>query len=253
MSFTITTIIGANGTVVPDVPAAEVPAGEGYLMRFLPFEGYRVADVVIDSVSQGPLEEYLFTNVQANHTVEVSYALSHYRAVSNYSLENLVDPVDPSSTPQYNGIKVKFKVSTPSVASNAAVLLFNLQNQIKFTWGPETLSLSYETDGQDPTLAHTLPNTSSSYWVELRVHGKSVQGSVKGQNGENLVLQGELNDANDLDSAWVVSVDSSASGPGVNETLITQYSVTADGEDGASVYGSYHNDTFFKTISTISG
>jgi hypothetical protein len=46
-------------------------ANQSYV--FTPTSGYRVKRVLVDSVSQGSITTYTFTNVQSNHTIQVEF------------------------------------------------------------------------------------------------------------------------------------------------------------------------------------
>jgi hypothetical protein len=40
-----------------------------------PYYGYRVADVLVDGASVGPVSSYTFTNVTAPHTISAAFVL----------------------------------------------------------------------------------------------------------------------------------------------------------------------------------
>ena len=44
------------------------------MFTITPISGYHVVDVVVDSVSQGAVATYTFTNVQANHVISATFA-----------------------------------------------------------------------------------------------------------------------------------------------------------------------------------
>ena len=71
-TFTITPLPGANGWIGPPVPQS-VPAGGSVLFTIGAFEGYHIADVLVDEVSVGVRTTYEFTNVQADHTISATF------------------------------------------------------------------------------------------------------------------------------------------------------------------------------------
>ena len=75
-NFTITATAGANGTIDPS-GAVTVLQGTSQTFNITPDPGYAVADVTVDSVSQGAATSYTFNNVQANHTINATFVQVH--------------------------------------------------------------------------------------------------------------------------------------------------------------------------------
>lgn len=71
---TITVTHNEGGTVDCD-STIEVENGSSKTITFTPNRGYKIKDVLIDGVSQGAITSYTFTNVTANHTIEVVFEL----------------------------------------------------------------------------------------------------------------------------------------------------------------------------------
>lgn len=76
-TFTITATAGTGGTVTPS-GAVVVTQGDAQAFTIVPASGYRVLCVSVDGVSQGSLLTYTFTNVQADHTLDVTFLLVDY-------------------------------------------------------------------------------------------------------------------------------------------------------------------------------
>ena len=81
-SFAITTynvVAGANahGSISPS-GTVPVDSGANQSFTITPDLGYFISDVHVDSVSVGPVPGYTFTNVTANHTIEVSFAIQTF-------------------------------------------------------------------------------------------------------------------------------------------------------------------------------
>ncbi len=70
-SFNISTTAGNNGMVVPG--EATVEYGSDKTFTFIPDEGYKVEDVLIDGESVGAVTSYTFEKVSAEHTVSVTF------------------------------------------------------------------------------------------------------------------------------------------------------------------------------------
>ncbi|MCK5212111.1 hypothetical protein KAJ89_05400, partial [Candidatus Parcubacteria bacterium] len=69
---TITPTAGANGTIDPP-NAVTVLQGNNQTFNIAANSGYHINDVLVDGISQGAITSYTFTNVQADHTISVSF------------------------------------------------------------------------------------------------------------------------------------------------------------------------------------
>ena len=72
--FTITATHGSNGNISPS-GSLQATQAANVTYTFTPDSGYHVADVVVDGSSVGGVLSYTFTNVQATHTIGVTFAL----------------------------------------------------------------------------------------------------------------------------------------------------------------------------------
>ena len=73
--YTITASAGEGGTISPE-GKVEVVTGHSQDFSISTDEGYEIADVVVDGVSQGVVSTYRFEDVTANHTIEVTFKSS---------------------------------------------------------------------------------------------------------------------------------------------------------------------------------
>jgi hypothetical protein len=71
-TWTITASAGPNGSISPSGNVS-VNNGANRTITMTPNSGFAVADVAVDGVSQGPLLNYTFTNVIANHTISTTF------------------------------------------------------------------------------------------------------------------------------------------------------------------------------------
>ncbi len=72
-TYAITATAGEHGTISPSgVTTVDAGAGQTYTMT--PDDGYHIADVRVDGASIGAVTVYDFVNVNADHTIEVSFA-----------------------------------------------------------------------------------------------------------------------------------------------------------------------------------
>jgi endoglucanase len=80
-TFTITASAGANGSISPS-GSVVVTQGATQSFTFTPNSGYAVSDVLVDGSSVGAVSMYGFVNVQANHTISVSFAVSNSTTIT---------------------------------------------------------------------------------------------------------------------------------------------------------------------------
>ena len=75
-TFTLTATAGANGSIIPPgVTTVNVGANQSYTIT--PDPGYYIDDVLVDGGSVGAVSTYDFIGVQANHTIDASFALTN--------------------------------------------------------------------------------------------------------------------------------------------------------------------------------
>jgi hypothetical protein len=77
-SFTITPTAGAGGTISPGVPQT-VRFGDTITFTIAANPGYHIQDVLVDGISVGAVGSYAFTDVRANHTITVTFAIDGYK------------------------------------------------------------------------------------------------------------------------------------------------------------------------------
>ncbi|HSO60960.1 MAG TPA: PilC/PilY family type IV pilus protein [Desulfobacterales bacterium] len=96
-SYTITASSGANGSISPS-GAVSVAANSNKSFWFFPASGYKILQVLVDGVSVGTPSSYTFSNVTANHTIQVSYAsLGH--TITTSASNGSISPPGPISVP----------------------------------------------------------------------------------------------------------------------------------------------------------
>ena len=71
-TYSITATAGAHGVISPE-GATPVAQGSGQTYTITPEQGYEVSDVLVDGVSVGSVTAYTLENVQADHTISVSF------------------------------------------------------------------------------------------------------------------------------------------------------------------------------------
>ena len=71
-SYIIKATAGPNGSITPSGEVS-VDAGSDQTFTFMPDDGYTVAEVRVDDEVVAPSASYTFTNVQADHTIHVTF------------------------------------------------------------------------------------------------------------------------------------------------------------------------------------
>ncbi|WP_232623055.1 PKD domain-containing protein [Pareuzebyella sediminis] len=94
-TYTISASAGENGSISP---AGEIVVTEGDdpEFNFNADTGYEIADVLVDGSSVGAISSYLFENVSASHTIEVSFSAVEavsYTITASSGLGGAISPV----------------------------------------------------------------------------------------------------------------------------------------------------------------
>ncbi|PID39922.1 MAG: hypothetical protein CR984_05880 [Proteobacteria bacterium] len=150
-TFSITATAGDGGAIAP-AGSIDVSAGVNQTFTITPDAGHTIEDVVIDGSSMGPIPNYTFVNIAANHTVKVSFAASANKppvadagpdqtAEENHQViltgVNSIDPDDGIATFQWRQISGKAvkliaadqpeaRFISPDVDNNGMALEFEL-------------------------------------------------------------------------------------------------------------------------------
>ena len=80
-TYTISATSGTNGTITPSGNTT-VNHGASQTYTFTPASGYVIAQVTVDGMSVGAPTSYVFTNVVANHTINVTFTFAECEAPS---------------------------------------------------------------------------------------------------------------------------------------------------------------------------
>jgi Divergent InlB B-repeat domain len=92
-SYTITVSCGAGGKLTPAGPSVIVYRGGSQNFTIQANSGYRIADVLVDGVSIGPVTSYRFRKVRANHTIAASFvALATYTITATAGAGGSINP-----------------------------------------------------------------------------------------------------------------------------------------------------------------
>jgi len=154
--FLIDASAGANGSISPS-GSGSVLGGTNQKYTITPASGYRVADVVVDGASKGALASYTFYDVQAAHTITVTFTPDVYTittTVTNYD----------SSTPGNGSIMVNGSPPPATVNAGAGITY-------TITPNPEHVVYSVLVDGtqQGGITSFTFPNVQANHTIAAYV------------------------------------------------------------------------------------
>ncbi len=95
-TYTITASAGANGTISPS-GATPVTHGSNQTFTFSPNAGYEVSGITVDGTTRPVADSYTFTNVTADHTISVSFALKTYTINASAGPNGSISPSGPTT------------------------------------------------------------------------------------------------------------------------------------------------------------
>jgi hypothetical protein len=93
--YTLTPSSGANGSITPNTPVI-VSSGGNQRFTFGPSTGYHLDSLIIDGVRNvDSTTGYTFTNVIANHTIRVAFAIDQYTLTPTDGGNGTINPSAP--------------------------------------------------------------------------------------------------------------------------------------------------------------
>jgi hypothetical protein len=108
-SYTITASAGLNGSISP-LGSVSVLSGTNKTFTITPVTGYRMGTLSIDGVPQlYPRNPYLFSNVQTNHTIDVTFVLDVYTITAAADAGGSINP--PGTTTLNHGVSQAYTIT----------------------------------------------------------------------------------------------------------------------------------------------
>lgn len=90
-TYTINASAGTGGSISPS-GAVPVSGGVNQTFTITPNAGYRIADVLVDGASVGPVSSFTFTNVNSSHTISASFALNTHIITASAGTGGTITP-----------------------------------------------------------------------------------------------------------------------------------------------------------------
>ncbi|OGP75793.1 MAG: hypothetical protein A2W09_00650 [Deltaproteobacteria bacterium RBG_16_50_11] len=173
---TITASAGANGSISPS-GIVSVNCGSNQSFTITPNANYHVADVLVDGVSQGGINNYQFNDVIADHTISVSFAIDTYTITATAGTNG---SISPSGTVTVNhGSSQSFTI-TPSVGYHIADVLVDGVSQ-----GPIT-SFEFNNVTANHTISASFAINTYTITASAGANGSiSPSGAVTVNHGNN--------------------------------------------------------------------
>jgi hypothetical protein len=98
-TYTITVTQTSNGNINPGNTAVNYSNNQTF--NITPNIGYHITDVVVDSISQGAVSKYTFTNVSTSHTITANFAINTYNLTTSHTATGNINPA--TATVNYGG------------------------------------------------------------------------------------------------------------------------------------------------------
>ncbi|MFC1558801.1 SBBP repeat-containing protein, partial [candidate division KSB1 bacterium] len=143
VSYTITASAGTGGTISPSGDVS-VNIGTSKTFTITPNSGYEIDSVLVDSVSQGVITSYTFSNVDSNHTIHAIFS-----PIPSYTVIALADSggtIAPSGT--------------LAVAQDSSITFTITPNS-----GYETDSVMVDSISQGPITSYTFSSVDSNHTI----------------------------------------------------------------------------------------
>jgi alpha-tubulin suppressor-like RCC1 family protein len=214
VSHTITASAGIGASISPNGTVV-VADGTSQLLTISPQTGYQISDVKIDGVSQGVLTTYTFSNMTANHTIQVTASLID-STVPTGSIS-----INSGAMATTNNVTT-LTLSATDTGGNLYQMRLSLDNVSWSAWEAYATSRSYTLPAGDGTknlyvqYRDTVGNISIAYRGTIILDTLAPTGSVSLNNG----------DASTSQTAVTASLNSSDGGSGVTQMQLSWDNIT---------------------------
>jgi hypothetical protein len=194
--YTIKGSAGTGGSV--SIGTETVNYGDDLAVTITANSGYRINDVIVDGKSVGSVKEYIFENVDADHTLSASFVTADFQTSGQYGMVNeggtTVSPTTYTDVTTSNWYyqSVKYAVGrglmnstskstfSPNQASTRADLVYMLyQNEDAPAVSTSTRSVSFD-------------DVSSSSWYSNAINWAAQNGVVSGKTSSTFDPNGSI-------------------------------------------------------------
>ena len=119
-TYTINASAGPGGSISPSGnKSVNHGANQSYVIS--PNNGFTIADVIVDGVSQGATGSYIFSNVTSNHTISAVFKVNSFTITASAGPGGTISPSESISVP--NGGSQTFTISPDASHAISDVLV----------------------------------------------------------------------------------------------------------------------------------
>jgi len=191
-TYTITATTGANGSISP-TGKTTVNYGDSRVYTFIPNTGYVINSIKVDGTNLTPApflplpSSYTFTNVTANHTIDVTFAVETFTITATASAHGSISP-SGTTTVNYRGSQVY--TITPNAGYETASITVNGVAQALPLLTTATSTYDFTNVTSDPQMINVV-FVKSKYKITVTAgpNGSvSPSGTTMVDNGDSQIL-----------------------------------------------------------------
>jgi hypothetical protein len=225
--ITVTTSGTGSGSIVPGTLI--VTKGNNQQFDISATQGSVITNVYVDTVAQGAISQYTFTNVQVNHTLEVTFTRNTFNITST---ANSGGTITPNGSNQYNANSSQNFDTKPTAGNSFSVVVddssvgsaanYNFSNII----ANHTITSSFATVGTSYQIATNIYNLGSK--------GDSTRAIARTSNGDLHVVYSKYV-SNSAYSSVYYAKSTDGGGTWTGETNISGYTTNSWFQLGPSI------------------
>ncbi|MFA5365238.1 MAG: hypothetical protein WC325_08675, partial [Candidatus Bathyarchaeia archaeon] len=205
-TYTITASAGTGGSISPS-GAVVVTEGDDQTFNIAASTGYHIADVVVDTVSQGAITTYTFNDVAANHEISATFAIDTFTITATAGTGGTITPSGAVSV-NY-GDDQGFDIAASTGYHIVGVVVDTVSQGAITTYTFNDVAANHEISA---TFEEDAPVPETLFSDDFE----------SGSFGSNWVST----------SWWASSIDSSQHHSGIQSARLTTYSDCYGGENG---------------------
>ena len=94
IKHSLTATAGENGNIDPEGTII-INQGTDQIFNISPYEGYEIEEVIVDGISVGSPESYIFSNIDTTHSIEAYFKIKSYKIITEVELNGSISPEGP--------------------------------------------------------------------------------------------------------------------------------------------------------------
>ena len=155
--YVITATTGLNGTVTPVGPS-NVNHGESLTYTITPAPGYKVADVLVNNVSVGPVTTFTFSNVTSESAISASFSQIVYTLTASANAGGTVTPAGPANV--NHGDSLTYTITPSTGFKIADVLVDNISAGAVTTYTFSNVTTAHTISASFAPIVYTVTATA---------------------------------------------------------------------------------------------